>query len=223
MYVRDHQRSQSLSLGEATTRPTQRHTGFRPVIGRSSSRGRASRTDTLGDDMPRAAYAWCATALLPRLLSGSPSAPKSVVTGGPSRPVQEWLSSGADVPGPSSFVGSCPRVRAAVGRHGRDVSSYGHPRPSGAIALMPLPGEQMPGHAARELDQRRRPGVLSHARGPVPATSARPLAASRCRGPCLHEEVAAPAEPVAAQVRRNYVAATRREEQEASSPRSLVR
>ena len=157
MHVRDHRRSQSLSLGEATTRPTQRRTGFRPVIRRSSPRGRASRTDMLGDDMPRAAYAWCATALLSRLLSGSPSAPKSVVIGGPSRPVQEWLSSGGDVPGPSSFVGSCPRVRAAVGRHGRDVSSYGHPRPSGAIALMPLPGEQMPGHAARELDQRRRP------------------------------------------------------------------
>jgi hypothetical protein len=42
-------------------------------------------------------------------------------------------------------------------------------------------------------------------------------------GPCLHEEVAALAGPVAAQVRRNCVAATRREEQKPSGPRSLVR
>jgi hypothetical protein len=87
----------------------------------------------LGDDMPRAASAWCATALLSRLLSGSPSAP------------------------------------------------------------------------------------------PVPAISARLLAASRCNDPCLHEEVAAPAGPVAAQIRSKHVAGTRREKQEPSSPRSLVR
>jgi len=36
----------------------------------------------------------------------------------------------------------------------------GHPRPLGTLALMPLPGEQMPGHATRQLDQRRRPWRL---------------------------------------------------------------
>jgi hypothetical protein len=37
------------------------------------------------------------------------------------------------------------------------VMNPGHPGPPGAIALMPLPGEQVPGHAARQLDERRRP------------------------------------------------------------------
>src|SRR5258708_11744496 len=32
----------------------------------------------------------------------------------------------------------------------------GHPRPPGTIALMRFPGEQVPGHAACQLDQRRR-------------------------------------------------------------------
>ena len=40
MHVRDHRRSQSWSLGEATTRRTRRHPGFRPVIRQSSSPGR---------------------------------------------------------------------------------------------------------------------------------------------------------------------------------------
>jgi hypothetical protein len=43
----------------------------------------------------------------------------------------------------------------------------GHPRPPGTIALMPFPGEQVPGHAACQLDQRRRPCVLPHAMSSV--------------------------------------------------------
>jgi len=37
------------------------------------------------------------------------------------------------------------------------VMDPGHPGPPGAVALMPFPGEQVPGHAARQLDERRRP------------------------------------------------------------------
>ena len=66
----------------------------------------------------------------------------------------------------------------------------GHPSPPGAIALMPLPGEQMPGHAARQLDQRRRPWRLVPRHEPSmrnyvrfmcssPAISTHLLAASR--------------------------------------------
>ncbi len=58
---------------------------------------------------------------------------------------------------------------------------------------------------------------------PVSAISARLLAASRCRDPCLHEEVAAPAGRTAAQVRSYCVAATRREERGPPGPRNLVR
>ena len=43
----------------------------------------------------------------------------------------------------------------------------GDPSPPGAITLVPFPGEQVPGHAARQLDQRWRPCVLSHAMSPV--------------------------------------------------------
>jgi len=36
----------------------------------------------------------------------------------------------------------------------------GHPGPPGTIALVPLPGEQMPGYADLQLDQWRRPWRL---------------------------------------------------------------
>jgi hypothetical protein len=45
----------------------------------------------------------------------------------------------------------------------------GHPGPSGAIALMLLPGEQVPGHAACQLDQQQAgPSLLPNRDGQVP-------------------------------------------------------
>jgi len=43
-------------------------------------------------------------------------------------------------------------IRAATG-----FLDPGHPSPPGPIALMTFPCQQVPGHAARQLDERRRP------------------------------------------------------------------
>ena len=54
-------------------------------------------------------------------------------------------------------VGCRPAPRPPCDRGGHQLQNPGHPSPPGAIALMLLPGEQMPGHAACKLDQWRRP------------------------------------------------------------------
>jgi hypothetical protein len=88
----------------------------------------------------------------------------------------------------------------------------GHPRPPGTIALMPFPGEQMPGHATRQLDQRRRPWRRVPRHKPSMRSYVRLmcldraicvhlLAVSRPCDPLLAKEVAVPAGPAAAQAR----------------------
>jgi hypothetical protein len=87
----------------------------------------------------------------------------------------------------------------------------GHSGPPGAIALVSLPGEQVPGHAARQLDQWRRPWRLVPRHEPSmrnyvrfmcsgPATCAHLVAVSRRRDPLLAKVVAATAGPAAVQV-----------------------
>jgi hypothetical protein len=73
-----------------------------------------------------------------------------------------------------------------------------HSSPPGTIALVLFPGEQMPGHAARQLDQRRRPWrlvprhepsmrKLSSTRASQLGNGSRLLAASRTRDRLLAE------------------------------------
>ena len=75
----------------------------------------------------------------------------------------------------------------------------GHPGPLGTIALMSLPGEQMPGHAPASSTSGGAHGVLSHAMSPVCENmfgscasarriSAHFLAASRRRDPVSKDD-----------------------------------
>src|SRR2546421_265801 len=98
-------------------------------------------------------------------------------------------------------------VAAATG-----LMNPGHPGPPRAVALVALPGEQVPGHAARQLDQRRRPwrrvprhdsSMRSYVRFICfyPAICLHLLVVSRRRDPLFAKEVAATDRPAAAQVK----------------------
>jgi hypothetical protein len=56
----------------------------------------------------------------------------------------------------------------------------GHPSPPGTIALMAFPGEQVPDHAARQLDQRRLRRLV-----PRHESSMRNCVRLRCFGPAI--------------------------------------
>jgi hypothetical protein len=86
------------------------------------------------------------------------------------------------------------------------------PAPTRTIALMPFPGEQVPGHAACQLDRRRRPRRLAPRNEPSmrryvrlmgfdPAICVHLLAVSRRCDPLLAKEAAARGGPAAARVK----------------------
>ena len=96
------------------------------------------------------------------------------------------------------------------------VLAEGHVHPMaldhGTIALMPFPGEQVPGHAACQLDQRRRPWRLVPCHEPnmrryvrlmsfEPAICVHLLGASRRCDALPAKEVAARGGPAAARVK----------------------
>jgi hypothetical protein len=108
--------------------------------------------------------------------------------GGLSRPVQEWLSSGAMFQRAQALGADQDHLVIASAS---GLVNPGHPSPPGTIALMALTGEQVPGQAARQLDQRRRSWRLVTRHEP----SMRNYVRYMCLNPAISMRLLGPARP----------------------------